>query len=106
MIFLDEPTSGMDPSSRRYIWNLLQGKKNDRIIFLTTHFMDEADILAGEIFKLFGKQIMLPLILFQLYIYLLCRRKQAKMKRKISARLDLKSRCYRVLMLLYNYELL
>ena len=62
MIFLDEPTSGMDPSSRRYIWNLLQGKKNDRIIFLTTHFMDEADILAGEISKLFGEQIMLPLI--------------------------------------------
>jgi len=46
VIFLDEPTSGMDPSSRRYIWNLLQGKKSDRVIFLTTHFMDEADILA------------------------------------------------------------
>ena len=48
VIFLDEPTSGMDPSSRRYIWSLLQGKKEGRVIFLTTHFMDEADILAGK----------------------------------------------------------
>ena len=55
MIFLDEPTSGMDPSSRRYIWNLLQGKKSDRVIFLTTHFMDEADILAGEILIFFSR---------------------------------------------------
>ncbi|XP_065066088.1 cholesterol transporter ABCA5-like [Rhopilema esculentum] len=46
VVFLDEPTSGMDPSSRRYIWKLLQGKKENRVIFLTTHFMDEADILA------------------------------------------------------------
>lgn len=46
IVFLDEPTSGMDPSSRRQIWSLLQSRRNGRVIFLTTHFMDEADILA------------------------------------------------------------
>eukprot|EP00794_Sanderia_malayensis_P009395 gene9395-10383_t len=48
VLFLDEPTSGMDPRSRRYIWSLLQQKKEDRVILLTTHFMDEADILADN----------------------------------------------------------
>lgn len=45
---MDEPTSGMDPSSRRAIWNLLQGMRHDKVILLTTHFMDEADILADR----------------------------------------------------------
>ena len=48
VVFLDEPTSGMDPASRRQIWSLLQSKRDGRVIFLTTHFMDEADILAGK----------------------------------------------------------
>lgn len=47
ILILDEPTSGMDPTSRRTIWSLLQNIKQDRVILLTTHFMDEADILAG-----------------------------------------------------------
>lgn len=49
MIILDEPTSGMDASARRYIWDLLKSYKNDRIIILTTHFMDEADYLGDRI---------------------------------------------------------
>ena len=48
IVFLDEPTSGMDPLSRRQLWSLLKKSRQDKIIFLTTHFMDEADILAGE----------------------------------------------------------
>lgn len=40
VIILDEPTSGMDTSARRYIWELLKSYKSDRIIVLTTHFMD------------------------------------------------------------------
>ena len=36
----------MDPQSRRQVWSLLQSKREGRVIFLTTHFMDEADILA------------------------------------------------------------
>ncbi|KAJ7372623.1 ATP-binding cassette sub- A member 5 [Desmophyllum pertusum] len=46
VVILDEPTSGMDPYSRRLLWSLLQEKCKDRVILLTTHFMDEADILA------------------------------------------------------------
>lgn len=47
-IFLDEPTTGLDPLSRRKIWDLLLSKKKNRVIFLTTHYMDEADILADR----------------------------------------------------------
>ncbi|KAL4218252.1 ATP-binding cassette sub- A member 5 [Mactra antiquata] len=48
LIFLDEPTAGMDPYSRRHLWSVLKDKKKGRIILLTTHFMDEADILADR----------------------------------------------------------
>jgi ABC-type Na+ transport system ATPase subunit NatA len=41
VVVLDEPTSGMDPYSRRSTWNILQKNKAGRIILLTTHFMDE-----------------------------------------------------------------
>ena len=46
---LDEPTSGMDPSARRFTWDLLQQQKQGRTILLTTQFMDEADILGDRI---------------------------------------------------------
>ena len=46
---LDEPTSGMDAISRRAIWDLLQQHKSDHTILLTTHFMDEADLLGDRI---------------------------------------------------------
>lgn len=49
VVFLDEPTSGVDPFSRRAIWDLLTKKKKDRILVLTTHFMDEADQLGDRI---------------------------------------------------------
>ena len=39
----------MDTAARRYIWELLKSYKNDRIILLTTHFMDEADYLGDRI---------------------------------------------------------
>ena len=48
MLILDEPTAGMDPFSRRQLWSLLKNSKEGKIILLTTHFMDEADILAGS----------------------------------------------------------
>ena len=48
-IILDEPTSGMDTSARRHIWEILKNFKNDRIILLTTHFLDEADYLGDGI---------------------------------------------------------
>jgi ATP-binding cassette subfamily A (ABC1) protein 1 len=49
VIFLDEPTSGMDPYSRRSTWNSLLNKRSGRIMILTTHFMDEADMLGDRI---------------------------------------------------------
>jgi ATP-binding cassette subfamily A (ABC1) protein 3 len=39
----------MDTSARRYIWELLKNLKNDRIVILTTHFMDEADFIGDRI---------------------------------------------------------
>lgn len=48
-ILLDEPTSGMDPVSRQRTWELLQRCKMGRVILLTTHYMDEADILADRV---------------------------------------------------------
>lgn len=49
VIILDEPTSGMDPYSRRSTWNIIQRNKKNRVILMTTHFMDEADILGDRI---------------------------------------------------------
>ncbi|XP_015768993.1 PREDICTED: ATP-binding cassette sub-family A member 5-like isoform X2 [Acropora digitifera] len=46
VVVLDEPTSGMDPYSRRLMWTLLQEQSKNKAVVLTTHFMDEADILA------------------------------------------------------------
>lgn len=48
IIFLDEPTAGVDAYSRRRLWTLLKTKKEGKVILLTTHFMDEADILADR----------------------------------------------------------
>mmetsp|Transcript_15159 Transcript_15159/g.25138 ORF Transcript_15159/g.25138 Transcript_15159/m.25138 type:complete len:1684 (-) Transcript_15159:977-6028(-) len=48
-VLLDEPTSGMDPFSRRFTWNVIRQYRRDRCIVLTTHFMDEADILGDRI---------------------------------------------------------
>jgi ATP-binding cassette, subfamily A (ABC1), member 3 len=49
LIYLDEPSSGMDTSARRSLWEMLKKYKTGRIIVLTTHFMDEADYLGDRI---------------------------------------------------------
>ncbi|KAA8517124.1 hypothetical protein F0562_017417 [Nyssa sinensis] len=49
VIVLDEPTSGMDPYSMRLTWQLIKKIKKGRIILLTTHSMDEADVLGDRI---------------------------------------------------------
>lgn len=50
MLFLDEPTTGLDPLSRRLVWDAIQrASASGQTIFLTTHYMDEAEKLSNEI---------------------------------------------------------
>lgn len=49
LVFLDEPTTGMDPVSRRQVWDIIERAKQGRAIILTTHSMEEADILGDRI---------------------------------------------------------
>ncbi|KAB1265901.1 ATP-binding cassette sub-family A member 6 [Camelus dromedarius] len=46
ILLLDEPTAGLDPFSRHRVWSFLKERKADRVILLSTHFIDEADVLA------------------------------------------------------------
>lgn len=49
VLFLDEPTTGLDPQSRRAVWEYVESLKDSMTIFLTTHYMDEADALCDRI---------------------------------------------------------
>ncbi|MCO5597008.1 hypothetical protein L7F22_051080 [Adiantum nelumboides] len=49
IVYLDEPTTGMDPITRRHVWDIIEGAKKGRAIILTTHSMEEADILSDRI---------------------------------------------------------
>lgn len=58
LIFLDEPTTGFDPSARRDAWDLVAGlTKLGKTVLLTTHFMDEAQYLAHRVAVLAGGRI-------------------------------------------------
>lgn len=49
VVFLDEPTTGLDPETKRNVWALIDRAKQGRCIVLTTHSMEEADALCGRI---------------------------------------------------------
>jgi len=50
LVFLDEPTTGLDPKARRDVWQVIENlRKLDKTVFLTTHYMEEAQVLADRI---------------------------------------------------------
>ncbi|KAG8559120.1 hypothetical protein GDO81_017250 [Engystomops pustulosus] len=49
VVILDEPTTGVDPCSRRSIWEVISKNKNDKTIILSTHHLDEAEVLSDRI---------------------------------------------------------
>jgi len=58
LIFLDEPTTGFDPSARRTAWHVIDGLRElGKTVFLTTHYMDEAEHLADRIAVIAGGRI-------------------------------------------------
>ena len=48
-VVLDEPTTGLDPLARKELWDVLEKEKRDRCLLLTTHYMDEADVLGDVV---------------------------------------------------------
>jgi ABC-2 type transport system ATP-binding protein len=52
LVFLDEPTTGLDPQSRNNLWDHIRGLRSDlgSTVFLTTHYLEEADMLCDRVF--------------------------------------------------------
>ena len=49
IIFLDEPTTGLDPKARREVWDVIRNlKSRNKTVILTTHYMEEAELLSDQ----------------------------------------------------------
>jgi ABC-2 type transport system ATP-binding protein len=58
LIFLDEPSTGLDPISRKDLWDLLTGISKDRFLFMTTHYLEEAEAIADRVGILEGGRLL------------------------------------------------
>jgi len=58
VLFLDEPTTGLDPQARRNLWELIRDiQKRGTTVFLTTHYLDEAEVLCDRVAIMDGGKI-------------------------------------------------
>ncbi|MCY0850832.1 ABC transporter ATP-binding protein [Sulfuracidifex metallicus] len=58
ILFLDEPTVGLDPKARRSLWNIIKGLKEKGItVFLTTHYLDEAEKLSDTVVVIYDGKV-------------------------------------------------
>ncbi len=58
LLFLDEPTTGFDPTARRGAWDVIRGLRTlGKTVFLTTHYMDEAQVLCDRVAVIVGGRI-------------------------------------------------
>jgi ABC-type multidrug transport system ATPase subunit len=57
IVFLDEPSTGMDPKSRRFMWELISSTMKGRSVILTTHSMEEAEAICGRIGIMVGGRL-------------------------------------------------
>jgi len=58
LIFLDEPSAGLDPKARHGVWHLIDGfHRQGKTVFLTTHYMEEAEVLADRVGIIYGGKI-------------------------------------------------
>ena len=59
LVFLDEPTAGLDPQSRANLWGHIRSLRDDAgvTVLLTTHYLDEADALADRILVMDGGRL-------------------------------------------------
>ena len=48
VVYMDEPSTGLDPASRRQLWDVISRAKRDKSVVLTTHSMEEADVLCDR----------------------------------------------------------
>merc|ERR1711959_691048 len=57
IVFLDEPSTGMDPEARRFMWDVISNTMSGRAVILTTHSMEEAEALSHRIGIMVGGRL-------------------------------------------------
>jgi len=57
LVFLDEPSTGMDPVSRRFMWDVIEATAKERSVVLTTHSLDECEALCNQVVVMVGGRL-------------------------------------------------